>query len=165
MDLLKEFGVEPTLLLAQIVNFLLLLFILRKFLYTPVLRMLKKRRDTIAQSLKNAEEIEHRLQQIHAEREATLRQAHEEVTRILDKATLHAEALTREMHDKAQKDVDKLLERTKATLEQERIAMYADLKAKITSLVVLTFERVAGKVLTEKDQKELIERSVKELAQ
>ncbi|MBU2632677.1 F0F1 ATP synthase subunit B, partial [Patescibacteria group bacterium] len=47
MEIVKQFGLDPVLLVAQIVNFLILLFILKKLLYKPVLELLKKREDTI----------------------------------------------------------------------------------------------------------------------
>ena len=56
MEIIKNFGVEPVLLVAQIINFLIILFILKKFLYKPVLDTLKKREDSIKEGLKQAEE-------------------------------------------------------------------------------------------------------------
>ena len=56
MEILENFGLNPMLLIAQIVNFLIVLFILKKFLYKPVLEMLKKRQTTIKDGLKQAEE-------------------------------------------------------------------------------------------------------------
>ena len=63
MDILNQFGISPVLLTAQVVNFLVLLFILKKLLYGPLLKVLAERRKKIEDSLKNAEEIELRLQE------------------------------------------------------------------------------------------------------
>jgi F-type H+-transporting ATPase subunit b len=68
MDILHEFGVQPILLLAQIVNFAILFFLLRKFLYGPLLKILEQRRNTIKESLKNAEKIEKQLALTEEER-------------------------------------------------------------------------------------------------
>src|SRR3989304_5856480 len=63
MEFLKEFGIQPTLLIAQIVNFLIILFLLKKFFYKPIIKLLDDRKKKIEESLKNAEEIEERLKQ------------------------------------------------------------------------------------------------------
>src|SRR5437870_10658982 len=56
MEILKNFGFEPILFIAQIVNFVIIYLILKKFLYKPVLKLLKDRKQTIAGGLKQAEE-------------------------------------------------------------------------------------------------------------
>src|SRR3989344_5440199 len=61
MDILKSFGIQPTLLLAQIVNFLIILFLLSKFFYKPIIRMLEDRKKRIEQSLTNTDLIEEKL--------------------------------------------------------------------------------------------------------
>ncbi|OGY28220.1 MAG: ATP synthase F0 subunit B [Candidatus Woykebacteria bacterium RIFCSPHIGHO2_01_FULL_43_29] len=163
MEILKEFGIKPELLLAQIINFLILLFILRKFLYAPILRVLKKRKDIIEKSLKDAQEIESRLNQISLEREEKLKQAGLEAAVILDIATKNSQQIIKVAHEKAQKDAARLAEKTQRALETEREKMFGELRAKVSQLVIMSFEKVASKIITEKDQKELIERSVKEL--
>jgi len=52
MEILKEFGIQPTLLLAQIVNFLIILFVLKKFFYKPIIKVLDARKKRIEVSLK-----------------------------------------------------------------------------------------------------------------
>jgi len=61
MEIFNQFGINPLLLLAQVVNFAVLLFILKRFLYKPILKVLEERKKRIEESLKNAEEIEKRL--------------------------------------------------------------------------------------------------------
>ncbi|MBI2593944.1 F0F1 ATP synthase subunit B, partial [Candidatus Daviesbacteria bacterium] len=70
--ILSDFGVQPVLLLAQIVNFLVLLWILNKLLYKPVLKVLEERKAKIEKGLKNAEEIEKRLAQTAEEEEKAI---------------------------------------------------------------------------------------------
>src|SRR3989344_2654121 len=67
MDILKSFGIQPTLLLAQIVNFLIILFLLSKFFYKPIIRMLEDRKKRIDQSLTKTDlitEAKNRAEQI-----------------------------------------------------------------------------------------------------
>jgi len=62
MEVFKNFGIQPTLLFGQIVNFVIILFLLRKFFYGKIVDMLELRRNKIEESLKNAQLIEENLQ-------------------------------------------------------------------------------------------------------
>ncbi len=75
MDILNEFGIKPILLAAQVVNFLILLYILKRFLYKPILKVLNERKNKIADSLKNAEEIERKLVEISEEEQKRIAKA------------------------------------------------------------------------------------------
>ena len=81
MEIVKEFGLNPYLLAAQIVNFLIILYILKKLLYKSVLDMLKKRSDSIKEGIKQAEEGR-----------LTLEKALEEEKKILSDALQSREA-------------------------------------------------------------------------
>src|SRR3989344_2266081 len=98
MDFLNDFGVKPVLLAAQAVNFFILLFILKKFLYKPILGMLETRKQKIAESLKNAESIEKKLQAIGEEREEALKKAGKEAEEIIRDATEAANQIISEAH-------------------------------------------------------------------
>ena len=67
MDILENFGVEPVLLLAQIVNFAILLFILKRFLYKPILKVLEERKNKIETSMKQSEQIQKEFEEMNDE--------------------------------------------------------------------------------------------------
>lgn len=161
MEILEEFGVKPVLLAAQVVNFLLLLFILKRFLYKPLLKVLEERKNKIAQSLKSAEEIEKKLEQTTLEQEKVLAKAAAEAKEILAQATKNADSIISQAHDKAGKDIEKLMEKSKQSMEQEKEKIYGEIKEELADLVVLGLEKVASKSLTEKEKKELTEKSLK----
>ena len=61
MEIIRNFGIQPVLLLAQIVNFLIILYLLQKFFYKPIVKLLEQRKKRIEESLKNADLIEEKL--------------------------------------------------------------------------------------------------------
>ena len=77
MEILKNLGFDPVMLAAQIVNFLIILYLLKRFLYKPILEMLKKREDSIKEGLKQAEEAR-----------ITLEKTLQEEKKILSKAKI-----------------------------------------------------------------------------
>lgn len=163
MEILNEFGVKPILLIAQIVNFLLLLYILKRFLYKPLLKALEDRKQKIANSLKNAEEIEKKLQQVSEERVDALKKASKDAEDIIEDATKSADKIIAEAHAKASKDIERLVEKSKVSMELERARLYQDIKGELAGIVAASLEKVTGKIITEKDQKEMIEKSIKGL--
>lgn len=163
MNFLSDFGVQPILLLAQIVNFAILLLILKKFLYKPLLKMLEERKKTIADSLQNAEEIEKRLAQVTTEREEQLKKASKEAEAIIKDATASANQIITEAHDKASSDIEEMVAKAHQSIELDKEKMRQEIRAELAGLVVSGLEKVTGKVLSEKDQKEMVHRSIKEL--
>ncbi len=163
MDFLNDFGVKPVFLAAQAVNFFILLFILKKFLYKPILGMLEKRKQTIAESLKNAEEIEIKLQKIGEEREEALKKVGKEAEEIIKDATEAANKIIAEAHGKAGEDIKRMVKKSEEAMEREREALHQEIKAEVSDLIVLSLQKVTGKVISGKDQKDLIDKSIKEL--
>src|SRR3989344_4706705 len=96
MEILNQFGINPILLAAQVVNFLILLFILKKFLYKPILKVLEARKQKIEESLKNAEEIERKLLLTEEEKEKILAKTSLEAQKILDETKKEIEVMKEE---------------------------------------------------------------------
>lgn len=163
MDFLKDFGVDPRLLAAQVVNFLLLLFILKKLLYGPLLKVLEERKQKIAQSLKQAEEIEVRLQKTEEDREKSLEEATLEAQKIVNEATVSANQIIAEAHQKASQDIGLMVTKAADSINLDREKMQQELREELADLVVRSLEKVTGKVLNKKDQKDLVGKAVKGL--
>lgn len=163
MEILNQFGINPLLLVAQVVNFVVLLFILKRFLYKPILKVLEERKKRIEQSLKNAEEIEKRLIEI-AEREAeSIRRSAKEGEKIIKEATDYAAQLIEEGTKEYERLIKKGVEDVKKMHEVEKELILREAKGGIAELVMLTFEKITGKVIR-LDQKKIIEKEVRNIS-
>lgn len=163
MNFLTDFGVKPILLIAQIVNFLILLYILKRFLYKPILKMLDERKEKISGGLKNAEEIEKKLNQIVAEREEQLKKASKEGEEIIKEATASANQIITEAHEKAGSDIEVIIEKAHQSIDLEKEKMRQEIRSELADLVVAGLEKVTGKILDKKDQEEMVKKTIKEL--
>lgn len=163
MDILNQFGVQPTLLLAQAVNFFILLFILKKFLYAPILKVLDERKKKIAGSLKDAEEIEKRLVAMEEREQKELLKVEKEVKKILEEAGAASRQIIEEGRAKAVSEAEKIIENTKTSLESEREKLHQEVRAQVAELVTVSLVKVIGKSINKKEQQKLIEDSLKEL--
>jgi F-type H+-transporting ATPase subunit b len=163
MQILDQFGIQPILLLAQIVNFLVLLFLLKKFLYRPILKILQERKDKIAKSLEDAREIENKLAQTEEDRDTALAKAAEEAKKIINDATKGADEIIKQAHEKAALDITDLVKKSEEAMKLEREQMHLEIRQELANLVATSLEKVVGKVLNKKDQEEIVKKSIKEI--
>ena len=162
MEILNEFGVEWKLLVAQIVNFFILLIILKKILYKPILGMLEERKQKIADGLKNAEEIEKKLEKIEKEREATIQKASTEAMKMLEEATKSSSLIVEEEHEKAAEDMKMIVEKAHLQIASDRDKMREDIRKELADLVASAMTAVYEKKLTRAYQEEIIKDTLKQ---
>lgn len=162
-QILKDFGVQPILLAAQAVNFLILLFILNKFLYKPVLRTLDERKQKIAQSLKDAEEIEKRLAKLELDKEKVLEKAANEARKIIAEATESGNQVVAAAHLKAQHDIGVMLAKSQTEMNLEKDRLNQEIRESLADMIADGLRVISGKVLSEKDKKELLQNSLKNI--
>lgn len=163
MGIIEQFGINGWLLSAQVVNFLILLFILKRFFYKPLLKVLEERKQKIAQSMKNAEEIEKTLAKTEEDREKRLEKASAEAKKILEDAQVFATGLIEEARSKAADDIAEMFKKGQTAIEAERERLHQEIRSEIADIVGIALEKVTDKALTAKEQKVLIEKSVKEI--
>jgi F-type H+-transporting ATPase subunit b len=160
----RTFGVDWPHLLAQTASFAIVCALLYRFAYTPVLMILEARRQQIAQGLANTEKIDARLKAIEAERQKVLVEAQTEAVRIMatardaakqiiEQETLHARILSQQ-----------IMRRARDAAGQERERVMAEARRDVTHLVVETTAAVAGKVLTDADQRRLAAEAARRIA-
>ncbi|MDP3941653.1 MAG: ATP synthase F0 subunit B, partial [bacterium] len=90
MEILDKFGIDPVLLVAQFINFGIILYVLKKFLYKPVMMMLKTRRDEIQKGLTDAEKAAKLLEEASEKEKKLLRNAQQEAKKLLSDARVQA---------------------------------------------------------------------------
>ncbi len=163
MDILNQFGINPVLLAAQVVNFLILLFILKKFAYGPILKVLDERKKTIADSLKNAEEIEKKLALTEEEKEKILAKTSLEAQKILDNTKKEIEVMKEEGKHQAEAMAAQIIKKGKEEALAEMEKRQQEFMAGVAEIVAIAVEKVVGKVLTKKDKEELVAKSIRSL--
>lgn len=164
MEIFNQFGIKPVLLIAQVVNFLILLFILKRFLYKPILKVLEERKKKIAESLKNAEEIENRLLKTNEEVEKILAKALEESQKIINESKETGMGIIEDSKVKAGEIIRKASEQAKEITRLERVKLQQEIKENIAGIVGLVLEKVTGEAISENTSKQLIEKEIKNLS-
>ena len=163
MELIKNFGINPFLLGAQVVNFLIVLFILRKFLYKPIIELLQKRQNAIKEGLKKAEEAEQRLKRIVEEEKTILTNAHIKAKKIIEDAILQSQESSKEIQENAKKQSEKILMEAKVEIERKAIETEKRLMESVGSLAIKFLQKSVEELFSEREQKEVMENALKKI--
>jgi len=162
MELLSKLGIDWKLLIAQIINFLVLMAVLYKFLYKPVLKMLDDRKEKIDKSLKHAEEIEKNLFKSEADKAKVLQEARNEAGKILAAAKEMSEKIREDLSNKAKMESLAILEQGKKQLATEKDLMFKEIKGEVANMVKIAAEKILKNTGADVDKK-VIERTLEEI--
>ena len=162
--IVTTFGVDWPHLLAQVASFCIVCFILYRFAYRPVLKMLEVRRQQIALGLANAEQITAELARTEAQRHEVMAQANAEATKFIDEARAAAARVLERETQKAIAAANQITITAREAAVREHDRMLAELKREVGRLVMLATTAVIGKILTSEDQRRLAEETARQVA-
>jgi len=147
------------------VVFLVVLFILWKWGFPVIVKMVDERKVFIDESLKKAHEANERLANIQKEGESILQEAREKQAQILKEAAETRDAIVEKAQDKARSEGARLLEEAKAAIEQEKKAAIADIRQQVATLSVEIAEKVLrANLKDDKSQMDLIDRMLDDVS-
>lgn len=161
MELIEKLGIDWRLLIAQIVNFLILLFVLTKFAFKPLIKLLDERRATIEKSLENADRINKNLEDAARQKEELILKARHGAKDILEEAKREAIKVRDELIRETRNEVSKFLESGRSQLERDKEQMRKELRAETAELVIEATKKVLRGTVDEKVNREYVNRILK----
>jgi F-type H+-transporting ATPase subunit b len=162
-EIFEKLGLNGALLISQIVNFALLLLLLRKFAYTPVLKMLGDRSEKIAKSLEEAKRIEEELRSTEETKVAEIRKAKEEAQEIVKKAYETAAENEQKAIEDAKRKTQDIVQRAKDEIQREKERSVHEAKEEISGLAIQIAEKIIKKNLDSDAQKKLAEETLSKI--
>lgn len=140
------------LFIWQIILFLLLLYLLRKFAWKPILNAVNEREQGIKDAMASAEKARREMENLQADNEKLLKEARAERDAMLKEAREMKTKLIGEAKDEAKLEADKMISHAQAAIESEKKAAIAELKDQVASLSVEIAEKVVKSELSDKDK-------------
>ena len=131
---------------AQILNFLILVAILRALCYKPVVRMIKAREDKIAESLEKADADVAAAEELKAKYQAQLAEAREQAQAITDKAEKVASQLREDKLQETKREVEQMKESARAEIQRDQERAQDQIRAQVVALSI----QAAGKIVSDK---------------
>lgn len=160
---LGTLGINLKIFIAQLVNFLVVLLVLWKWAYRPIVKTLESRRERVEKSLKDAEAIEVRLSTLEQERKTVIAQANVEATALIEKAREDAEARDRETVEKARREVERVVAQGKGQLKNEKEAMLREARKEMVEIALEAVRKILKQTVDEKKSKSLAEEVVRKM--
>lgn len=160
---MDKLGIEPMLLLAQIVNFTIIVIVLTKLLYKPILSMLEKRKREIEQGLQASEKMKEAEAKLLAKQEKLLEQTRKDATILIEQARKDAKEVEKDLIAQAHKDIEELREKAKEEIERQKKIMEKSVESHAVDLAVAMTKRLITAVMSPEDQHKLIAKQLKTL--
>ena len=156
MELLAKLGIDWRLLLAQTVNFLIILGVLTAFVYRPFLNLLDQRRERIRKSMDDVRAIDAQKREIDQLRIEQLKKIDEECGALLERSSHQAERMKEEILAGAKQEVDRMLAAGKREIQDERTKVMAEAEDALASMVVRLTEKILEREFGPADQQRLL---------
>ncbi|AKL92393.1 MULTISPECIES: F0F1 ATP synthase subunit B [Staphylococcus] len=155
-------GVEWGTTIVTLATFVILLALLKKFAWGPLKEVMDKRERDINKDIDDAEQAKINAQKLEEENRKTLKETQDEVQRILDDAKVQARKQHEEIIHEANVRANGMIETAQSEINSEKERALADINNQVSELSVLIASKVLRKEISEQDQKDLVEKYLKE---
>jgi F-type H+-transporting ATPase subunit b len=162
MDILNTLGIDLTDFLWQTVNFLVLIYLLSRFLYRPVAAMLEERSQRIHDNLEAANKALEQVADANRERDELLASTRTEIQQMMTTAQQVADRIQSDARTSAQQEAQRILDAARQEAEAERAQAMAELRREVASLAVMAAERVISRSLDDQAHRQLVEQFLDE---
>jgi F-type H+-transporting ATPase subunit b len=155
-------GINPSLLIAFVVNFFILFGLLSFLLYKPVLKMLDERQARIKESMEQAEQIKEQTLKAEENMKEQLESARKEGQKIVSQAEQIGERLKSEAKEEAQQQAETLIEKARIEIQRERDKDLENLRKQFADIAILAAEKVIDETLDKKKHQKIIDDILKD---
>ncbi|RME99124.1 MAG: ATP synthase F0 subunit B [Chloroflexi bacterium] len=156
-------GIDPLVLIVYIINFGLVLFLLQRFAYKPILGMLEQRQQRISDSLAAADKAAEEAAQQRVEFEKELAKARQSSQEDARKAAEATEKMRQEILAAARQEAEDIKSKAREEAEQEKQAIMADLQKQAADLAMQITNKVVGEAVDENAQRKLVNQFLADL--
>ena len=153
---MEKLGLNLGYLLVQVFNFLAMFVVLRAWVYKPIMGILDKRRETIAQGLEDARIAEEARANAENDAQRIMLDAQSKANSIINEATERADKVVVDIIAEAQNEINKERSATLSEVEEERSRMLGDLRGQVAALAIAAAQKLVGESLDEKRQHSLL---------
>ena len=154
---------DPGLFIWTIVTFLVLLALLAKFAWRPLLEALEKRQEAIRKSLDDARQAKVELERLHQQSEQIIREARAEADSVITKSRADAERLREEMRQKARAEADGIVRNAERQIQLETSRALQQIRHEAADLSVMIASKIIQRNLTKEDNERLIAEALKQV--
>lgn len=161
LEVLGNIGFDWKLALANLVNFLIIYYLLKRFAFGPIAKIIDERRQKVEEGINAAKNAEEELAVSKEESDKIIAGAKNESNEIVAKAHNQAKALLEHANIQSTKDKDAILTQAQAKIAKDRQEMETAVRAEVSDLIVMSAEKVIGKGMSKDSHDEIIKEMAK----
>lgn len=163
MEFLHEFGVEPVFLVAQIINFLIIAYILKRFAYKPILLLLQQRKKTVEQGLHQAEEAKKLLEQATEKETAILKNAQAHARKLQEEAKKQSDQIVKQIEESTKIRAEQMINEAKEQILREAKETEKRLEKRTSELAIAFLQKAVSELFTKEDQKAVMQKALQKM--
>jgi len=160
---MEKLGIQPIPLILQVINFLILLFILKKFLYSPILKMLDERKKKIEEGLAYSEKMKSDFAKSENKRAEIVAKGKLEAQKMIADAGKEAKRKENEIITKAQQEAKELIGKAEKEISLMREKLEKDLHKRAVEIAARMVEKIIKEALTGEMQKSVVDKKLKQV--
>ena len=162
-ELLESLHIEWPLLVAQIVNFLILMAVLGRFVYKPLIRLLEQRREIIARSMEKSQQLDVQFREAQERRAKELAATRREAQGIIEQAKNVAEDERQKIQEHTKKEIAEMIARAEKELTGRKEEMRQDLQREMKTLLAPALERILRDSVDEESQRRILAHAAEQI--
>jgi len=160
---MEALGIEPKLLIAQVVNFFIIVVVLQALLYKPILTILNKRKKEIEDGLNYTENMRKENEKSEEKKAQMIKEARQEGQRIIEEAQKDAKNEAKKILEETKKSIADMLSKGRATLTEEREAMLTQVRKEAVKLAVRIAKQLLSDSISTEIQHKILAKHMKEI--
>lgn len=162
-ELFTQLGINWMLLIAQIVNFTILAFVLTKFIYKPIMKLLEERKNRVKGDIEKSNVLDAKIKEADSAKNEILSVARTESEKIIKSSEKNARDIKETILKEASDEVSKIKEEAKKQIGNDREKTMQDMKKELGKLIAVSVEKTIGDVMESNTQKKLVDEAVKSI--
>lgn len=163
MEAFNDFGLNWQLVAAEIINFIIIFYILKRYLYPPLFKVLKKRQDLAKESIEQSEKSRKALEKAQAEEKAIIKKAQTAANEILKDARDQSIVLIQEAEETAKKQTQRMIQEAKSQIAIETEEAEKRLSEHVSNLSMEILRKSVSNIFSDEEQSKIIKKAVKEM--
>ncbi len=156
LDILAKIGFDWRMAAAQLVNFLIIYYLVKRYLFPPLVKAIQERQKTIEEGVNKAKEAETKLMLASQEYEDRLSEARAKAREIINSAYQEAEEITKQARGRAEIEAKQMIKAAQAEIDKQREQAERELRAYAVKLATLIAEKLMRKSIDEQTQAQII---------
>lgn len=153
----------PSLFVWTFISFIILIILLRLFVWKRLMEAINKREATIKEALSEAEKNHQDALKLLEEYQKKLAKSEKEALKIIENGQKSAEEVKKDILEKAKQEGDKLIKRAQTEIKREKESALSELQAKIAELTTISLTKIVERSFREEEQKKILDKSISEI--